>query len=132
MKVIKKVKIAKDIKKHALESGAEVKSSNGQTFNTGGQVVDKKQLLPKAPLQPKPKEPEKPSAGDELLAKTIQESSASTREILESIQKQISAIQFNAAEPVTDWVFDIIRNNDEAMSIRQIKAKGSTPKRVLN
>jgi len=131
-RVVKTVKNAKALKKYALEHGAEVKDDIGNVFNAGGKKIEKKSIPRPDTSIPKKIEPEKPSAGEALLAKTIEDVSVNTAKILEGIQKQISEIQFNAAEPITEWVFDIVRNNDEFLSLKQITAKAVIPKRTIN
>jgi len=129
-RVIKTVKTAGELQKYALKEGAEITNESGKKFNAGGKKIEKKSIP--RPSTPKKIEPEKPSAGEALLAKTIEDVSVNTAKILEGIQKQISEIQFNAAEPITEWVFDIVRNNDEFLSLKQITAKAVMPKRTLN
>ena len=129
-KIIKTLKSAKDLKKYALDTGAEVKDDSGKIFNAGGKKLEKRSI--KKPEVPKIVVPEKPSVGSSMLAKTVEKASSNTAVILNEIKAQIAAIQFEAAQPVTEWVFDIIRNDDEAMSIRQIVAKADVSKRVIN
>ena len=50
--------------------------------------------------------------------------------MLAELKEQISAIQFNAAQPITDWVFDFIRN-DKGYLTRLI-ASAKTTKRTIN
>lgn len=126
-RITKKVKSSKDLNKFALREGAEIKSQNGKVFNAGGEKLDRKPLV-----RSTPKKPEKPSMDAELLASTAEKVASDNRKVLTEIKNQIAAIKFEAAEPPMEWVFDIIRNDDEAMSIKQIRAKAIFPKRTLN
>ena len=104
---------------HALKTGATVTNEAGKSFNTARKksttVVTRK---PKPAIPPQPPGPD---AGAVLLAEKIDDLSKANIGVINGLKAQISQLQFEAATPPTEWVFDMIRNSDGF--ITQIKAK---------
>lgn len=85
----------------------------------------------KFPAKAKPKQkPEGPEPGDKLIADAIDKQSKSMLMMMAQLQQQMQVIQMNQTEPVTEWVFDISR--DERGFAKQIKAKAVPNKKALN
>lgn len=141
----KKISSKADLKDFALKAGATVTGSNGQKFNTGKKKAEKrkpepeiipepeKKILQKAEPKPKPELPAKPAGPDEgakLVAETMQSMSRANVMMLAELKEQIAAIQFTAAQPITEWAFDFIRNDKGYLT--RLTASAKTEKRTIN
>jgi hypothetical protein len=130
---MKTVKDPAALKQMALKSGAKVSDGSGNQFNTSKvKAAAPKRMEPEVPM-PEPTvapKPEKPDAGSMKVAETIVDVGKSNATMLEQIKDQIANIQMKAAEPITHWEFDFIRD-DKGYLVRLI-ADGSAMRKVLN
>lgn len=143
----KKIASKADLTDLAMKTGATVTSEGGQKFNTAKKkaakrkpepkpVEEPKKVLEKAAPKPKiekpkpPLNPETPDKGSILVAETMAEMSKANVMMLAELKSQIAAIQFNAAQPITDWEFDFIR--DDKGYLTKLIASAKTDKRTIN
>lgn len=124
----KKLASKDDLAKYALTRGASVTSSNGTNFNTTKKKVARpvKKTKPKVEVEIEVEEPEtEPDLGAKLIAEKLDSLGAANQRMLQELAVQIGAIQLNSPMPPTEWIFDIVRD-EETGFIKQIKAV--TPK----
>jgi len=141
----KKISSKADLNAMALKSGASVTDTTGKTFNSGKKTAIKrptieeppapkkmeKAVKPEKPAKPVPPlNPEKADEGSKMVAESLNSMSKANVMMLAELKKQIAAIQFNAAQPITDWEFDFIRD-DKGYLVKLI-ASAKTDKRVIN
>ena len=138
----KKISSKSDLNAMALKSGASVTNSDGKTFNSGKKTAVKRPAIeePPAPARmekavkpEKPTPPLNPSEADEgskMVAESLNSMSKANVMMLAELKSQIAAIQFSAAQPITDWEFDFIRN-DKGYLVKLL-ASAKTDKRVIN
>lgn len=105
----KKVVNRTKLKQGALKTGAKV------------EVVEKK-----APGKPQPPAPPVVDAGTKLLADKIESIGKANVMMLAALRDQISRIQLEAAQPPTEWIFDMVR--DKNGNLKQIRASANTTK----
>lgn len=138
----KKLSSKSDLNAMALKSGASVTNSAGKTFNSSKKTAVKRPAV-EEPIAPKKLEkavkPEKPAPplnpetadeGSKVVAESIDSMSKANVMMLAELKKQIAAIQFNAAQPVTDWEFDFIR--DDKGYLVKLLASAKPDKRTIN
>jgi len=138
----KKISSKLDLNATALKSGASVTNGDGKTFNSGKKTAVKRPIaeeppepkkLEKAVKLEKPMPPLNPEAADEgskMVAESLNSMSKANVMMLAELKSQIAAIQFNAAQPVTDWEFDFIR--DDKGYLVKLLASAKTDKRTIN
>ena len=141
----KKIASKENLKSMALETGAMVTDSTGKKFNAGKKTAVKKPVIEEEEVKPvetlekpvlkkaEPKQPPKPTgpdAGSKLVAETMVSMSRANVLMLAELKSQIAAIQFNAAQPITDWEFDFIR--DDKGYLVKLTASAKTEKRIIN
>jgi len=142
LKMKKKITSKENLKDMALNSGATITDSKGKTFNSTKKQAIKRpkpaepetpKKLEKAEPAPKPEPPLNPETADEgskMVAESLNTMSKANVMMLAELKSQIAAIQFNAAQPVTDWEFDFIRD-DKGYLVKLI-ASAQTDKRTIN
>ena len=129
----KKIASKDDLTKYALSRGASVAGADGTKFNTTKKKVARpakkveKKVEVEIEVEEEEKE-EKPDLGSQLIAERLDSLGAANKQMLQELAVQIGAIQLQAPAPPTEWMFDIIR--DEQGFIQQIKA--TTPQKRLN
>jgi hypothetical protein len=127
----KKVKTTRDLNEMALTKGATVKGKGGQQFNTEQKQATKPRRLepnPDAKQIPQPPAPPPgPDPGAKLIAEKIGDIGSSNAKMLQEIKEQISRIQMTAAEPITHWNFDFIRD-DKGYLVRLVADAGPQTK----
>jgi len=118
----------KSIQSMALRVGATVISEDGQQFNAAKEKVSTKRTVkakPTPPAKPEPSpEPAATIIDQKEVAAAINNASTSMAEALADLKVQIANIQITSAQPPTEWVFDIIR--DDHANLKQIVAKAIT------
>jgi len=127
----KKIASKDDLTKYALSRGASVAGADGTKFNTTKKKVARpvKKVEKKVEVEIEVEEKEeKPDLGSQLIAEKLDTLGAANKQMLQELAIQIGAIQLQAPAPPTEWMFDIIR--DEQGFIQQIKA--TTPQKRLN
>lgn len=127
----KKIASKDDLTKYALSRGASVAGADGTKFNTTKKKVARpvKKVEKKVEVEIEVEEKEeKPDLGSQLIAEKLDTLGAANKQMLQELAVQIGAIQLQAPAPPTEWMFDIIR--DEQGFIQQIKA--TTPQKRLN
>ena len=138
----KKISSKADLNAIALKSGASVTSSTGQTFNSGKKTAVKRPAIEEPPAPKKlekavvPEKPipplnqEKADEGSKMVAESLNSMSKANVMMLAELKSQIAAIQFNAAQPITDWEFDFIR--DDKGYLVKLLASAKTDTRTIN
>jgi hypothetical protein len=155
----KTVKSAAALKKMALEAGATITSADGQKFNATRQqgvkraasdredpVVEaapkKVAVKKKAPkrLEPKGVKPQaEPTVesgklvvddGATLVAQKIEEIGHTNAMMLKQLTMQIAEIQLQVNDPILDWDFEFVRNDQGYLT--NIKAHAEIVKPTLN
>lgn len=138
----KKISSKADLNAMALKSGASVTDGGGKTFNSGKKTAIKRPVIEEPPAPKKlepvvkpekpvpPLNPEKADEGSKMVAESLNSMSKANVMMLAELKSQIAAIQFNAAQPITDWEFDFIRD-DKGYLVKLI-ASAKTDKRVIN
>jgi len=138
----KKISTKADLNAMALKSGASVTNGDGKTFNSGKKTAVKRPAIEEPPVPKKlekaikpekptpPLNPETADEGSKIVAESINSMSKANVMMIAELQKQIAAIQFNAAQPITDWEFDFIRD-DKGYLVKLI-ASAKTDKRIIN
>lgn len=105
----------------ALTKGATITSESGARFNAAKDKPSGR-MPAKAKSKPQAKTETKAAPSDTMaIVEQMKESNASLVAALADLKGQISAIQMNAKEPITDWEFDIIRD-ERTGSTTKIKA----------
>ncbi len=137
---MKSVKTKSDLNALALSSGATVADEGGRKFNESRtEAKSPKRLekdpnarqLPRAPKPaPPPPKPTGPDQGAILVAEKIVEGTNKTVMILAELKKQMTEIQMQSRELITDWDFSFIR--DDKGVLTNLRAHGTAPVRVLN
>jgi len=141
----KKISSKKELDTMALASGAMVTDSSGKKFNSKKKIAVKrppviepeppKKLEPaevkQKPVIAPPPKPVGPDAGSKLVAESVSQASKATVMMISELKRQISEIQFNAAQPILEWVFDFERDS-KTKYLTQIKAKAVIVKPTLN
>ena len=132
----KKISSKSDLNAIALKSGASVTSSTGQTFNSGKKTAVKRppietppepKKLEKAVVPEKPMPPLNPATADEgskLVAESLDSMSKANVMMLAELRSQI------AAQPITNWEFDFIRDNKGYLV--KLLASAKTDTRTIN
>lgn len=130
----KKVKTTARLNEMALAAGGSVKSEDGKQFNTEQKQAAKPRRLeknPEAKQIPKPVAPPPgPDPGLKMISDKIADAGRGSAALLEQIREQIAGIQMTAAEPITHWEFDFIRD-DKGYLVRLI-ANGAESVKVIN
>lgn len=115
------------LNQQALDKGAKVTATDGTAFNAG-KAQKKKRLPAKKKAAPAPPPPA-PDKGAELIATELASGNQAMAMMLNEIKKQIADIRIQTAEPITEWVVDIVERDDRGFSKR---IKISAPKPRLN
>jgi len=138
----KKIQSKAALHKQALKSGAMVTDGKGKKFNSGKKTAVKRPTIEEPPAPKKlepivkpekpvpPLNPEKADEGSKMVAESLNSMSKANVMMLAELKNQIAAIQVNAAQPITDWEFDFIRD-DKGYLVKLI-ASAKTEKRVIN
>lgn len=118
----------------ALKTGATVTDDSGKSFNTQKRkAVAPKKLEPEVPLpkpKPEPPKPVGPDTGSIKVSEAIIDAGKTNVQMLEQIKQGIADIKMSAAEPITHWEFDFIR--DSKGYLVKLVCEGSSPVKVLN
>lgn len=130
----------------ALKSGAMITDDAGKKFNASKKKSAKlppeptpppappePKRMQKAEAPPKPPVPLNPTTADEgskMVAESLNSMSKANVMMLAELKAQISAIRFDAAQPITDWEFDFIRDKNNYLT--RITATAKTSKRTIN
>lgn len=138
----KKITSKADLNAMALKSGASVTNSDGKTFNSGKKTAVKRPVIEESPAPKKmekavkpekpvpPLNPEAADEGSKMVAESLNSMSKANVLMLAELKSQIAAIQFSAAQPITDWEFDFIR--DDKGYLVKLLASAKTDKRIIN
>jgi len=138
----KKIQSKAALHEQALKSGAMVTDEKGKNFNSQKKTATKRPK-PEEPPAPKKLEkavkPEKPIAplnpstadeGSKMVVDSLEAMSKANALMMAELIQQISAIKFNASQPITDWEFDFIRDNKGYLV--KLLASAKTDKRTIN
>jgi len=126
---MKSVKSKRVLNKMALAAGASVTDERGAKFNTAKKVAAPRKRLEKNQETPPPK-PTGPDPGSRLVAEKIEAGNKGIVMMLAELKEQMSEIQMQAYEPITDWDFEFIR--DDRGYTTNLLAHGSVAPKVIN